>query len=146
MQPDGLERGRRVKMAKREFTYRGKTLSELNSMSMDDVMKLLPARARRKMKRGFSEQEKTLLAIVRETRKSGNTSQVIRTHCRDMLILPEMVGLKFAIYSGKEFKQIDIQPEMIGHYLGEFSLTRVPVKHSAPGIGATRSSMFVPVK
>lgn len=133
-------------MAKKEFAYRGKNLNELNSMSMDELVTLLPARIRRKLKRGLSEQEKKLLSIIRTVKKSGKIDKPIRTHCRDMPILPEMVGLKIAIYNGKEFPQIDVQPEMIGHYLGEFSQTRHVVKHSAPGIGATRSSMFVPIK
>lgn len=63
-----------------------------------------------------------------------------------MPVLPEMIGLVFSIYNGKEFVDVEVGPEMIGHFLGEFALTRKPVKHSAPGVGATRSSLFVPIK
>ena len=132
-------------MARKEFMYRGKTLSDLNSMPMEELIKLLPSRIRRKLKRGLNEQEKKLLAQIRKSKKSEGVKP-IETHCREMPILPEMVGMKIAVYNGKQFNPVDIQPEMIGHYLGEFSLTRVPVKHGAPGVGATRSSMFVPIK
>jgi small subunit ribosomal protein S19 len=56
------------------------------------------------------------------------------------------VGKKVAIYNGKEFKEVEIKPEMIGHYLGEFAMTRRSVTHSGPGVGATRSSKFLPLK
>jgi len=132
-------------MARKEFHYRGKTLQELNSMTMDELVKLLPSRIRRKIRRGLSEQEKILLRNIREAKKAGG-GKIIETHCRDMPILPEMVGLKIGVYNGKQFNTVEIQPEMVGHYLGEFSQTRGQVKHGAPGIGATRSSMFVPIK
>ena len=63
-----------------------------------------------------------------------------------MLILPEMVGTKMGIHNGKEYVTIVISDAMVGHYLGEFAMTRGRVKHSAPGLGATRSSKFVPLK
>jgi small subunit ribosomal protein S19 len=63
-----------------------------------------------------------------------------------MLILPEMVGTVIKIYTGKSFEPVEIQPEMIGHLLGEFALTRKRVAHSSPGVGATRSSANVSVK
>ncbi len=81
--------------------------------------------------------------MAREAKKE---EMVIRTHCRDMIILPEMVGLKFAVYNGREFIVIEVKPEMIGHRLGEFSQTRKKVTHGMPGIGATRSSLYVPLK
>ncbi len=127
-------------MAKKEFSYRGKTLDELKEMSMNDFATLLPARQRRCIKRGFTEQEKIMLNNI----KKGATD--LKTHCRNMIILPIMVGLTLRIYNGKEFVQINVQPEMLGHYLGEFALTRKRIEHSAPGIGATRSSASLSVK
>ncbi|TET75081.1 MAG: 30S ribosomal protein S19, partial [Candidatus Heimdallarchaeota archaeon] len=70
----------------------------------------------------------------------------VRTHVRDMPILPEMVGATIAVYNGREFLEIEIQPQMIGHLLGEFSPSTKVVRHGAPGIGATRSSLYVPLK
>jgi len=127
-------------MAKKEFTYMGKTLEELQKMSLDELAKLLPARQRRTLKRGFTEAEKSLLKRIR--RKDKN----IKTHCRDMLILPEMVGMVIRIHNGKEFFTVTVINEMIGHYLGEFAMTRKRVEHSAPGIGATKSSGALSVK
>jgi small subunit ribosomal protein S19 len=60
--------------------------------------------------------------------------------------LPEMVGATVAVHNGKEFTAVDITPEMIGHVLGEFAITNKPVRHGTPGIGASRSSMYVPLK
>ncbi|CAF1009271.1 unnamed protein product, partial [Didymodactylos carnosus] len=70
----------------------------------------------------------------------------IKTHLRNMIIVPEMVGCVVGVHQGKTFNQIEIKPEMIGHYLGEFSITYKPVKHGRPGIGATHSSRFIPLK
>jgi len=78
--------------------------------------------------------------------KEGKRKKAIKTHCRDMPILPEMFGLKIQVYSGKSFVPLEIMPEMIGHLLGEFVLTRREVKHKAPGVGATRSSKHISVK
>ncbi len=136
-------------MVKKEFSYRGYGLEQLQAMSMDELVNILPARVRRKLKRGFTDGEKKLLVTVKEARKKHGAEKdpkPIRTHCRDMPVLPEMVGLKLGVYNGREFVILEVAPEMIGHYLGEFALSRKPVKHGAPGVGATRSSLFVPIK
>ena len=132
----------------REFTYRGYTLEQLQSMSMDEFINILPSRQRRSLHRGLSLEQRTLLENIRKAkeamRKGGNVT--IKTHARDMVILPEMVGLKILVHNGKEFVPVEIKPEMIGHYLGEFAISNKPVKHGTPGIGASRSSMYVPLK
>lgn len=136
-------------MAKKEFKYKGHTLEELMVMSMDALVDIMPSGMRRALRKGFTNQQKSLIMKVRETQravKAGKNVKPIRTHCRDMPIIPEMVGLDFMIYTGKEFVRVEVKPEMIGQYLGEFALTRKPVRHNAPGVGATRSSLFVPVK
>ena len=127
-------------MAKKEFTYRGKTLEELKKMSLSEFAELAPARARRSLKRGIADKHKIVLKKIRA--KSKN----IKTHCRDIVILPEMVGAILKVHNGKDFITIMIQPEMIGHYLGEFTLNRKRITHSAPGIGATRSSSALSVR
>jgi small subunit ribosomal protein S19 len=129
-----------------EFTYRGHTLDELQEMSLEEVAELLPARARRTIDRGLSVEHEKLLESVREATEEGTADEPIRTHLRDMPILPAFVGLTFAVYNGSEFNRVRVQPEMIGHYLGEFQLTRTQVEHGQAGIGATRSSKFVPLK
>src|SRR3989338_5189092 len=111
-------------MARKEFTYRGKTLEELKKLSINELASLLPARQRRTLKRDFTEQQKILLKKIRKNESN------IKTHCRDMVILPEMVGKTIKVYSGKEFIPVVIVDEMIGHCLGEFILTRKKVAHS----------------
>lgn len=125
---------------KGEYTYRGKTLDDLKKLSLEEFSKLVPARQRRTILRGFSEDHKKLIQKVRI--KDPN----IRTHLRDMIVLPEMVGMKISIHSGKEFAPVEISSEMLGHYFGEFVMTRKKVSHGAAGIGSTRSSKFVPLK
>ena len=130
------------------FHYRGYTLEELKKMNMDQFIQLLPARARRSLKRGLPPRQKKLLERLRRAYRAKKRGKdlLTRTHVRDMLIFPEMVGLKIGVYNGMKFEIVEVKPEMIGHYLGEFSLTRHRVNHGSPGIGATRSSKYVPLK
>jgi len=121
-------------MAKKEFTFKGKTADQLRKMDLNEFSKLIPANERRHIKRGFTILEKKLLKDL----KSGKSN--IETHAREMIIIPEMMGTTIKVYNGKEFLQVFINEEMLGHRLGEFSLTRKPVKHGAAGIGATKSS------
>ncbi|HHQ44658.1 MAG TPA: 30S ribosomal protein S19 [Candidatus Altiarchaeales archaeon] len=130
-------------MAKKEFTYKGKTLEELQKLGQEDLMKTLPSRMRRTLKRGLTEEHKKLREKILKSKESGKP---VKTHCREMPILPDMVGAKIMLYDGKEFKPIDLTTDMIGHYVGEFAMPRKQVKHSSPGVGATRSSLFVPIK
>ncbi|MBI4018204.1 MAG: 30S ribosomal protein S19 [Candidatus Aenigmarchaeota archaeon] len=129
-------------MAKK-FTYRGLEFEQLEGMSLDEFAKLLPARQRRSLKRGLTKEQKILLEKIRRFR---GKDKLIRTHAREMTILPEMVGSKLGVHRGNEFAVVNITEQMIGHRLGEFALTRKRVQHSAPGLGATRSSKFVPLK
>lgn len=126
-------------MARKEFTYRGKTIAELKNLSIKELAPLLPSRGRRRIKRGFNEREQKLI-------KDISTTTTAKTHCRDMIILPSWIGKTIKIHNGKEFIPVLIQEEMIGHYLGEFALSRRKVQHSAPGIGATKSSANVAVR
>lgn len=126
-------------MAK-EFFYRGKPLDQLLKMSLQEFAVLLNARERRKIKHGLTEQEKKLLVDMKSNSKD------VKTHCRDMVILPEMVGKLIKVYNGKDWTLVELIPEMLGHRLGEYSQTRRQVKHSAPGIGATRSSASLSVR
>ncbi len=129
-----------------EFTYRGHTLDELQEMELDEVAELLPARQRRSIKRGLSYEHQQLLANAREAGEEETANDPIRTHLRDMPILPAMVDVTFAVHNGQSFERVKVEPEMLGHYLGEFQLTRNSVEHGQAGIGATRSSKFVPLK
>jgi small subunit ribosomal protein S19 len=131
----------------KEYTYRGHTLGELQSMSMDEFIRLLPSRQRRSLMRGLTDEQRKLLEGIRNTKRAqGEQKNVVKTHARDAVILPEMVGLTIQVHNGKEFTSVEITPEMIGHYIGEFAITNKPVKHGSPGIGASRSSMYVPLR
>ncbi len=129
-----------------EFTYRGHTIEELQELSVDEVVELLPARQRRSIERGLSAEHEKLLEEAEERTPEETAEDPIRTHLRDMPILPSFVGKTFAVYTGQSFERVEVEPEMIGHYLGEFQLTRNQVEHGQAGIGATRSSKFVPLK
>lgn len=129
----------------KEFRYRGKTAEELSSMSTEALLELLPSRARRSLNRGVSEEKRKLLEDARAI-KEGKREGQIRTHARDMVILPTMVGLTIQVHNGKEFIALEVKPEMIGRYLGEFVITNKKVVHGTPGIGASRSSLYVPLK
>jgi len=125
----------------KDFKYRGKTVEELTSMSMDEFIRLLPARMRRSLRRGLSEEQRIVLEKLRK-----NSGKPVRTHARDLVIVPEMIGKTIYCYTGKEFKEIKINERMVGHYLGEYAISMTPVRHGRPGIGASRSSMYIPLK
>ena len=120
------------------FSFHGKNLEEIKSMSFDEFAKTLNSRERRSLlKRGMTDQQKKLLENIKK-----DPQKFHRTHVRDMVILPQMIGAKMAVFSGKDWQTLEILPDMIGHRLGEFTLNNKRVKHSAPGIGATRGSKF----
>jgi len=135
-------RRKKIEIRKKEFKYRGMTLEELQKLSIDELLPLLPSRMRRTLKRGLTKKQDKLLNDVKKV-KEGD---IIKTHCRDIVILPNFVGHRIDVHNGNEFQRVDIQPNMIGHYLGEFALTRKKVKHTGPGVGATRSSKYMPLK
>lgn len=127
---------------KKEFTYRGLTEEEMKSIPLDEFLQYLPARKRRSLKRGLTKRQEKLLHDIRNSKEG----KVIKTHLRDMVILPDFFGHHIAVHNGKEFVTVNIKPEMVGHYLGEFAVTRKEVKHAGPGVGATRSSKYMPLK
>ncbi|MEM5814337.1 MAG: 30S ribosomal protein S19 [Candidatus Aenigmatarchaeota archaeon] len=129
-----------VKKMAKIFTFKGKTVEELQKMPLEEFAKLIPSRRRRSLKRGLTAQQKKLLERLRKRNKA------VKTHVRDMVILPEMIGKRILVYAGKDWVTVDVTGEMLGHVLGEFALTRKRVMHSAPGVGATKSSKFLPLK
>jgi len=129
----------------KEFNYKGKTDEELQSLSNDELFSILNARQRRSLKRGLSDNKKKLIAEIKLA-KQGKNKNPIKTHQRDIIILPYMIGVTINVFSGKEFTPITISNEMIGHYIGEYVITNKRVSHGAPGVGASRSSLYVPLK
>ena len=174
----------------RKFTFRGVDLDQLLDMSTDELVDLFHARARRKFQRGLKRKPLALIKKLRAAKKSaesGEKPEPVRTHLRNMIIVPEMIGSIVGVYNGKTFNQVrslsstdmhsfgckrpilarlvssvspellgfqllrlllqvEVKPDMVGHYLAEFSISYKPVKHGKPGIGATHSSRFIPLK
>ena len=126
----------------KEFTYHGLSKEELDNISNEKLLKLFTARVRRSLTRGINDDKRKLM----EEMKDKNNKNPIKTHLRDLIILPYMVGVTVHIFSGKEFVPITITLQMVGHYLGEYVITNKRVNHGAPGVGASRSSLYVPLK
>jgi small subunit ribosomal protein S19 len=129
----------------REFTYRGLSQKELEKLSLDKLLKLFPARIRRSLTRGINDNKRKLIGEIKAA-KEGKLKTPINTHLRDLIILPFMIGTTVNVYSGKEFVPVTITSEMVSHYLGEYVITNKRVSHGAPGVGASRSSLYVPLK
>ena len=125
----------------KNFMYRGRSVDDLKAMSMDEFINLLPSRMRRSLRRGLSNEQRIILERLRQ-----DNGKPIKTHARDMVVLPEMIGKILLVHSGQEFVEIRINEKMLGHYLGEYVITNKLVRHGKPGIGASRSSMYIPLK
>merc|ERR1712146_512609 len=130
----------------RKFYYRGIDLDALMEVSTEEFGNLVGARARRRLlKRKYYALNKKLRKAKREA-QTGEKPAVVKTHLRNAIVVPEMVGSMVGVYNGMTFNSVEIKPEMIGRYLGEFSISYKPVRHGRPGIGATNSSRFIPLK
>ncbi|PSN33060.1 40S ribosomal protein S15 [Blattella germanica] len=143
------EETQKKKRTFRKFTFRGVDLDQLLDMPAEQLMELMHSRARRRFQRGLKRKPMALVKKLRKAKKEAPPNEkpeIVKTHLRNMIIVPEMVGSIVGVYNGKTFNQVEVKPEMIGHYLGEFSVTYKPVKHGRPGIGATHSSRFIPLK
>ena len=132
----------------KKFQFRGVDLDKLLDLSPEEFMDMVHARARRKMTRGLKRKPMALIKRLRKAKKEAapmERPKGIKTHLRDMIIVPEMIGSVVGIYNGKSFNGVEIKPEMVGMYLGEFSITYKPVRHGRPGIGSTNSAKFIPL-
>ena len=136
----------------KKFKYMGMSFEEVLGLSMDEFIKTLPSRKRRSLTRPtyWTDRRRKLLEDIRKQVKgikSGNKRvKTVKTHLRDMIILPEMVEAKIGVHNGKDFVEFIVRPDMIGHIFGEFALSTKLVKHGSPGMGATKSSLYIPLK
>jgi small subunit ribosomal protein S19 len=130
-------------MAKKEFSFRGKNIPELQKMSIEEFAKLCTSRARRTLRRGFNAQLMKRIDKAILVKNAGKDQKPVRTHLRDTIIIPKMIGIKFGVYKGNSFETMEVMPEMLGHYLGEMVLTRKKLVHGKAGIGATKSSTAI---
>jgi small subunit ribosomal protein S19 len=129
----------------REFLFRGLSKEELDNTSLEKLFQLFNSRQRRSLTRGITDGKRKLIEEMKSA-KAGKLKTPIKTHLRDLIVLPYMVGVTVHVYSGKEFVPLTIRTEMVGHYLGEYVITNKRVNHGAPGVGASRSSLYVPLK
>lgn len=129
----------------KEFAYRGMQHAELEALPKDKLLPLLNSRQRRSLTRGISDGKRKLSGEIKAA-KAGKLEGPIKTHLRDLVVLPYMVGVTVNVFSGKEFVPVQMREEMIGHYLGEYVITNKRVQHGSPGVGASRSSLYVPLK
>jgi small subunit ribosomal protein S19 len=127
-----------MELKRKEFTYRGKTLDELKKLDVREFAKYPRSRQRRSVLRQFQKIEE----FVSRSKAKENKKSAIRTHQRDLVIVPEMVGMKIHVYNGQKFMAVIIVEEMLGHKLGEFALTRARIKHGKAGVGATKGTKF----
>ena len=133
----------------REFKFKGYTSEQLQTLSIENLLPLLNSRQRRSLDKRVStymNDDKRKLREKLKLARDGKLNGQLRTHTRDMIILPDMIGLTVYVHNGKEFVQVNIKPEMTGHYLGEYAITNKRVQHGTPGVGASRSSLYVPLK
>ncbi len=129
----------------KQFSYRGIPKEELENTSFEKLFLLFNSRQRRSLTRGITDGKRKLIEEIKSA-KAGKLKNPIKTHLRDLIILPHMVDVTVDVFSGKEFVPVSIKTEMIGHYLGEYVITNKKVSHGAPGVGASRSSLYVPLK
>eukprot|EP01080_Neovahlkampfia_damariscottae_P012516 gene12516-6264_t len=141
--------GSGIKHKFKTYTFRGIELDDLVKLSTDEFSRLIRSRARRRIMRGLGQKPEKFLAKCRKAKKlcqPGEKPPPVKTHMRDMIILPEMIGNIVGVHNGHQYAGVEIKDDMIGHALGEFAITYVPIRHGRPGIGATHSSRFIPLK
>ena len=129
----------------KEFSYRGLSKEDLENTSLEKLFQLFNSRQRRSLTRGITDGKRKLIEEIKSA-KAGKLKTPIKTHLRDLIVLPYMVDVAVNVFSGKDFVPVLIKTEMIGHYLGEYVITNKRVNHGAPGVGASRSSLYVPLK
>lgn len=125
-----------MEIEKKKFKFRGKTEEELKKLDVREFAKLVKSRERRFLLRQFQKVEN----FVTRSKEKLKKNKPIKTHIRDVIIVPEMLGMKIQVYNGRQFIPVEVVPEMLGHRLGEFSPTRARIKHGSAGVGATKGS------
>ena len=147
----GIDRERYEELKKKrtfyKFLYRGLELDEVVAKKPDELAKILTSRTRRRFFRGLKRKPMALMKKLRKAKKLakvGEKPPAVRTHLRDMIVMPEMVGSVVAVYNGRGFQNVEVKGEMIGRYLAEFALSYRPVFHGRPGVGST-AARFIPL-
>ncbi|MBI4045085.1 MAG: ribosomal protein S19 family protein [Candidatus Diapherotrites archaeon] len=130
-------------MAKKDFSFRGKAMPELVSMGIEEFGVIAGTRIKRRIKRGVDKKFLKKIESAYTEKTGGKNPKTLRTHLRDFPVVPKMVGLRIDVHNGNSFVVVDVKEKMLGHYLGEFALTRKRLRHGKAGIGATKSSTAI---
>lgn len=134
----------------RKYTYRGVDMDELERMPFSEVAKLFPAKLRRKVRRGLPTRDveliKNCIAAKAACTSTSDKPEIVYTDARSAIIWPVMIGAIVGVHVGNKSLPVEIKPEMVGCVLSDFAPTRTIPKHGRPGIGASSSSKFVPLK
>ncbi|GMF32197.1 unnamed protein product [Phytophthora fragariaefolia] len=102
----------RKKRTFRKFSYRGVDLDKLLDLNHEELLDLVNARARRRFSRGLKRKPMALIKRLRKAKaaaKPMERPEGIKTHLRNMIIVPEMIGSVVGVYNGKEFNGIEIK-------------------------------------
>ncbi|KAF0852354.1 40S small subunit ribosomal protein uS19 (rpS15) [Andalucia godoyi] len=133
----------------RKYSFRGVELDNLLDLNDEQFAQMLTCRHRRKFNRGVKLGVQTLLKKCRKSKKDlkiGEKPEPVKTHLRNVTIVPDMIGSVIGVYNGKGFVAVDVKADMLGYYLGEFALTYKPVGHGRAGAAATAAAAkFMPV-
>jgi small subunit ribosomal protein S19 len=78
----------------------------------------------RSLKKGPFVEKYLAKKIIAAKKETNQNKRVISTYSRRSMVIPDMVGLTFAVHNGRKFMPVHITEQMVGHKLGEFSLTR----------------------
>lgn len=127
----------------KKYTYQGIELDNLKKMPLSDLKKHLPSALRRHINRGFSQEEYDLITHCSQDHAD---EAIITTKCRNMMVLPVMIGKIIGIHNGNQFVEVEIKPDMISRRFKDLVPTKSSKAHGRPGVGATSSSKFVPLK
>jgi len=125
-----------MEVTKKQLTYHGKTIEELQKLDVREFAKHLRSRARRTVLRNFQEHED----FINRSQVKISKKKAIKTHSRDLVVVPQMVGMRIQVYNGNKFVPMEVTIEMLGHKFGEFAPTRAKIKHGSAGVGATKGS------
>jgi small subunit ribosomal protein S19 len=125
-----------AEIQKKQFIYKGKSIEELKTLDVREFTKYLPSRQKRSVLRNFQVIED----FIKRANEKLAKGKKIRTHQREIIIVPQMVGMTIQVHNGRNFNPVLIETEMLGHRLGEMSATRAKIVHNKAGIGATKGS------
>merc|ERR1712146_356863 len=121
----------------RRYTFRGLELDDLLKLDQGSMFQLFRSRIRRKLNRskGFKGKYQKLAEKLRKSKlnlQPGEKPPMVKTHLRNCVITPDMIGAIVGVYTGKEYKPTEIKFDMVGTYMGEYAMTYNPTLHNRP--------------